>query len=270
MTDHARAVVVGIDGSRGAVDAAAWAAEEAVARGLPLRLLAATGAGTDRASAENALRAASLAVTRASAGLEVQQEVTVDEPAHALISHSRTAAMICVGPVGLAHATAGRIGSTAVAVAQAAHCPVAVVRGRAARRPGWIVAEVGDWPEADAVLQRAVDEAVLRGAALRVLATRRARHRANGHPHSGVVLGAGRLERRLAGWRTQYPGLDVQSVAGHGDLHDYLSRSAGRVQLVVVAADRPGGLGELVGSRGLALLRDTDCTILTCDRQRRL
>ena len=37
--------------------------------------------------------------------------------------------MICVGSMGLEHATQGRVGSTAAALAASAHCPVAIIRG---------------------------------------------------------------------------------------------------------------------------------------------
>ena len=39
MTEHGRSVVVGIDGSQAALDAATWAVDEAVSLGVPLRLV---------------------------------------------------------------------------------------------------------------------------------------------------------------------------------------------------------------------------------------
>ena len=51
---------------------------------------------------------------------------------------------------------------------------------------------------------------------------------------------------------------------------NYLAKKADSVQLVVIGAQRTGGARELVGPHGLAVLQNTDCTFLTCDRRQRL
>ena len=53
MGEHfspSRSVVVGIDGSHSAIDAALWAADEAVSRDVPLRLVYAIDPATPRAA----------------------------------------------------------------------------------------------------------------------------------------------------------------------------------------------------------------------------
>src|SRR5262245_22307861 len=63
-----RAVVVGIDGSRSAIDAALWAVDEAVSRDIPLRLVFAIDpdcAGTDPRDTARDLARAEVAVKQA-------------------------------------------------------------------------------------------------------------------------------------------------------------------------------------------------------------
>lgn len=281
----APAVVVGIDGSRTAIDATLWAVDEAVSRDIPLRLLYAIDpddgahnphdAARDLATAEIAIRYAFTAVEATMKPVKVEVEIVQEKPVRALAAASRAAAMVCVGAVGFKNATRGQIGSTAAAVVRSAHCPVAVIRGRAAAvsGTGTILAEVGDWTTADAVLQLAIDQARLRHAPLRVLAAWQSQF-TDTHDTDAVAeghqLAQAQLDRRLAGWRRRYPDLDVESVTNHGSTLDYLAKTADTTQLVVVGAERAGGCGELLGPRGLAILHDTECSVLTCDRQRRL
>lgn len=267
-------IVVGVDGSRAAVRAALWAVDEAVGRGLALRLVAAAEPGTDAAAAESAVRAAAAAIE--SSGCSELPAVTTDviagPPLAALLAAARTATMICVGAVGLRHFERGRVGSTAGALIGAAHCPVAVVRGgqRPASVPsGWVVAELDQTPESAAVLQFAVEEARLRRCPLRVLGTWQSGDHDAHTPESDRVVRAN-LDRRLETWKHRYPDLDVEPVAVPGGGLDYLSDNAASIQLVVIGAGNTAGLGELFGPAGLAALHDTDCTILVVDRQRLL
>lgn len=268
-------IVVGVDGSRAAVRAALWAVDEAVGRGLALRLVAAAEPGTDAAAAEAAVRAAATAVgSSGSSELPaVTTEVIAGPPLAALLAAARTATMICVGAVGLRHFERGRVGSTAGALIGAAHCPVAVVRGGqrpASVPPGWVVAELDQTTESAAVLQFAVEEARLRRCPLRVLGTwQSGDHDAHTAPESDRVVRAN-LDRRLETWKHRYPDLDVEPVAVRGRGLDYLSDNAASIQLVVIGAGNTAGLGELFGPAGLAALHDTDCSILVVDRQRLL
>ena len=259
-------IVVGIDGSRSAVEAALWAVDEAVCRDIPLRLLYAidpTGSGPDGAArelatAEIAVRYAFTAVESTEQPVKIEVEIVQGKPVHALTAASRSAVLICVGAAGLRNAIYGRVGSTAAAVASSAHCPVAVIRGHATS--GCVLVEVDEWPTSSAALQHGVDEARLRGVPLRVLTPVAA-----GGPMAQTQLG-----RRVAAWRRRYPDLDVQAVASQGSTLDYLAEHADSVQLVVVGAERTHGTGEIIGPPGVAALRATECSVLTCDRQRRL
>ena len=178
ITVASPAVVVGIDGSRSAVGAALWAVDEAVSRDIPLRLVYAIDPGDtadadsddaarELATAEIAVRHAYTAVESTDKPVKIEIEILQKNPTRALIDSSRWAALLCVGSIGLKHSSQGRIGSTAAALAAAAHCPVAVVHGydhdRASQ--GWVVAELDESSTLDGVLQCALEEARLRGAA---------------------------------------------------------------------------------------------------------
>src|SRR3954469_18382510 len=176
------AVLVGIDGSRSAIDAALWAVDEAVSRDIPLRLVYAIDpscAGTDPqlaarelARAEVAVRQAFTAVESTDKSVKIEVEILQDRPTRALRNASRWAAMLCVGSMGFKHSSQGRIGSTAAALVSSAHCPVAIVRGNdPLHAEQWVVAEVGESAASDGVLRRALEEAQLRNAPLRVLTT---------------------------------------------------------------------------------------------------
>jgi hypothetical protein len=76
-----------------------------------------------------------------------------------------------------------------------------------------------------------------------------------------------RLTRRLSPWRRRYPDLRIEPIAVHGSILDYLAKSVGDVQLLVVGARDAQHLGELVGPAGNAALRDSDHAVLVVDRQ---
>ena len=260
-------VAVGVDGSQTAVRAAVWAIDEALSRDVPLRLL-----WVDNEGVPDPLPAAVDAVRADGREVRVQTERLTGEPTAALLATCAGAAMICVGAAGLKQAGQHRIGSTAAALVAAAHCPVAVVRG-AAHAGGWIVAELDETPDSAAVLQTAVAQARLRGAPLRVLGSWQSRY-SDSHDPAAVADGnrvvRAQLDRRLSEWRSRYPDLDVEPVAVHSDVLDYLSAHAASMQLVVVGAHNADGVARLLGTSGLAALHDTDCSVLVVDRQRLL
>ncbi len=125
------------------------------------------------AAAEIAVRHAYTAVESTDKPVKIEIEILQKNPTRALIESSRSAALLCVGSIGLKHSTQGRIGSTAATLATAAHCPVAVVHGFDSHlaRQGWVVAELDEFSTLDGILQCALEEARLRGSPLRVLTT---------------------------------------------------------------------------------------------------
>ena len=265
-------VAVGVDGSRAGVRAAMWAIDEAVDRDIPLRLMWVADDGPRDPLTPDPLAAAVEAVLACDRGARVQTETLTGEPSAALLAASGSAAMICVGAAGLKHDAQHRIGSTAAALVDAAHCPVAVVRG-GDHSGGWVVADLDETPDSAAVLQTAVAQARLRGSPLRVLGSWESRYTDSHDPAAvsdGNRMVRAQLDRRLSEWRSRYPDLDVEPVAVHGSVLDYLSAHAASIQLVVVGARNADGVARLLGPAGLATLHDTGCSVLVVDRQRLL
>jgi len=75
------------------------------------------------------------------------------------------------------------------------------------------------------------------------------------------------LDRRLARWKHRYPDLEVESVAIHGTLIEYLAYNRRSVELVIVGAHNRQHLKELIGPVGSAILQDADCSLLIVKRQ---
>ena len=286
MRDHyspTPSVVVGIDGSRSALDAALWAVDEAVSRDIPLRLVYAIDpdgtVSTDPEDAARALARAEVAVRHAFTAVEstdkpvkVEVEILQDRPTRALLEASRWAAMVCVGSLGLRHSAQGRVGSTAATLASSAHCPVAIVRGHDPHHAEqqWVVAELDESAASDGVLRRALEEAHLRGAPLRVLTTWQSRFT---DIHDGRAVADGnrlakaQLDRRLAQWKKRYADVDVRAVAVQCNTLNFLTKHASSIQLLVVGHERAQGVTALVGTPGYAALQNADCSVLICEPQ---
>ncbi len=140
-------VVVGVDGSDGALASVDFAARAAARASAPLIVLAAwtppdlVGPGAAYGSsyvADLAMRAQDAAQDRAEAALarvravepHVTGEVRLvrDRPARALITASGGAGMVVVGARGRGSTSGSFLGSVSHATVHGAHCPVVVVR----------------------------------------------------------------------------------------------------------------------------------------------
>jgi nucleotide-binding universal stress UspA family protein len=110
-TDNdAKPAVVGIDGSDAALNTAMWAIDEAIGRGLPLRLVhvlsaphsareSSAGRSPEVEYGETVLRAASAAVADTGEPVKVETDTLWGPPTTVLIDESQTAAMVCLGSV---------------------------------------------------------------------------------------------------------------------------------------------------------------------------
>jgi nucleotide-binding universal stress UspA family protein len=265
------------------VRAALWAVDEAVSRDIPLRLTCAIPpAGTREthsqdearklATAEAAVRHASMAVESTEKPVKIEVEIVQGAPNSTLLDASRLASMVCVGAVGLAHSAPGGVGSTAESLASSARCPVAIIRGRdcppTADR-GAIIAYLGTSDDGGAVLHAAVEQARLRGTRLQAVAAWQSRF---SDIHDGAVVIEGnrdvhaQLDRRLEPWIRRHPDLEVNSVVVHGGLLDYLANKSDSIPLVVLGT-RDHGFAELVGSTANAVLQGTECSVLIVNSQ---
>jgi nucleotide-binding universal stress UspA family protein len=144
MTRSASALVVGIDGSAGALMAVRWAARVARARRRGLRLVhalpalpapyprgdptfeqvkaAVTGRG------ERMLAEARDAAAEVASGIAVTASLRSERPADALVSGAKGAVMLVLGTPGLSRLGRVLVGSVSVALAAHAPCPVTLVR----------------------------------------------------------------------------------------------------------------------------------------------
>lgn len=276
----APSVVVGVDGSRSALAAASWAVEEAVARGVPLRLVSVvdgpaaqdvTAAGRALAAAEAAARRGLALAESSTTHVRVDLEVLRGRPVHRLLEAGRGATMLCIGSVGTAGATSGRLGSTALGLADGAHCPVAIVRqSRPSSAPHEsVVVELDGSSDGDALLRLGIEEALLRHAPLVVISVWQADvtdvHDARAVAEQNRRIRA-QVNRRLACTRRRHPKLEVVPVAVRGTLLNYVSHHHDSIQLLLIGRRRAHGLAEMIGTASYAALRDTDCAVLVCDR----
>ncbi|MFJ5260087.1 universal stress protein [Streptomyces sp. NPDC088387] len=195
-------IVVGVDGSEPALRAVDWAADEAAARGLPLRLVYATlweryeGAqlAEDLSKPSVQVRAEDVVETaarRASARrpeVRVATDVQPEEPEYALLRESRSASLLVTGTRGRSGIAEALLGSVSLTVAGHAHCPMVIVRGSHDNQAlptthGRVVVGVGEQPVASAAVRFAAEEARRRGAGLEaVRAWRCPAHETTDHP----------------------------------------------------------------------------------------
>ncbi|MDT5138746.1 MAG: hypothetical protein QOD58_3008 [Mycobacterium sp.] len=257
-------IVVGIDGSDAAINAAKWAVAEAVGRDIPLRLIHAipdrpdAPAGEDSLDieyGESALRTVTAALHAMAQPVKIDVDIVRGSPGSALIDESRHAAMICVGSVGIGRVARKVLGSTADAIARKAHCPAAIIRNNhgPAVADGWIAVVVDDSPGNDAVLEYGFREARLRQGSILALGCWR--------------WGLGeipyrQLSHRLERWATQYPEVHVQPAAARGGVPEFLTGTEELIQLVVVGGDQADEVARIVGPVTHHFSRHGGCSVL--------
>ena len=260
-------IVVGIDGTQAAINAALWAVDEAVGRDLPLRLVHVTQAEERPALAaelferdvnvgKTALSAAAEAVNATGKPVKVETGVLWGVTGTMLIEESRNAAMICVGSTGIARLARLLLGSTVTALAEGAHCPVGIIRTRdVAPTPGtnWIATVVDESPDDDAVIRCALDEARLRD--LPVLAL-------------GVWqedLGETQydeLDRRIEVWRQQYPDVHIYPVTTRAGVARFLAENDEPISLVVIGDAGVDEVTEILGPHSHAFFGHAESSVL--------
>jgi len=231
-------VVVGIDGSHAALNAARWALAEAVVRETTLRLVAVQDECDDRGMtacrARHALDAAYGAVTCSSA-VEVQTVAVAGCPADVLVEESKHASMICVGAHGQ-HGTP--LGSLTATLSQRAQCPVAIIREQAEDCGGVISVVLDDAPDNDAVVHQAMKEGRLRKATVR------------------------QIDRRTNSWVRRFPDVHVETVAAGCGPHRGCPAEPVLSQLAVVGRADAERIGDLVSPNCHPIVGYPDCSVL--------
>jgi nucleotide-binding universal stress UspA family protein len=253
-------VVVGIDGSQAAINAAVSPTDVAADRGVPLRLVhvvtiddedtdldedpsdvAADWPETEFGKA--ALRGASVAVDATGNTITVDSEILWGDTDAMLLKESATAAMMCVGSVGIALLCEQILGSTATSLAQQADCPVAVIRlgdDVPTVESEWIVTVVDGTRDSNAVVTWALDTARLRRTP--VLALGIVQHGQRG-------IDGSELERRVVSWRKQRPHMHIYPLTFNGDVSGFLAdHDELAVQLTVIGAADAEQVAKIVGA----------------------
>lgn len=241
----AKSVVVGVNGSQAAVDAAKWAIEEALSRRLPLRLVYAiprrdahTGWGVERA--EMALSQAGNAVQRANRPVEVETALLSGDPGQALVDESENAALVCVGTSRHGRAPDGLLGPTAATLVAHARCPVAIIRRNpdgSRTAPGVIAVVLNDDPDNDEVVHQAMEEGRRRHATVR------------------------QIDRRLNSWVRRYPDVPVQLVAA-GTGAKTGERQGRAIELAVVGSADAAEIAGLATPNCHPIVGYPDCSVL--------
>lgn len=267
--DPSPSVIVGIDGSRSAIDAAIWAIDEAVDRDLPMRLVYALdpSMARDVTAAEAALQEASMTVEAVGRPVKVEVAVVHDRCVDALVAASCSAVLICLGARGSNGAHGRRVGSTVVALLDRARCPVAIIR-RSANGIRSVAVEFDGSAQGDFALARAFEEARIRSAPLRVLAGRRPSFPEIQDLSARAEisrLARADLERSLARWRALYPEVDVRAVAVPGNPVNYLARHINSIGLLVVGHESTEELLEFAGPGPCSQAGEVTCSVLVCE-----
>jgi nucleotide-binding universal stress UspA family protein len=268
-------IVVGVDGSAHARDALRWAADDAVRRGRPLRIVhavepwtwevplypAAMAAESIDETGKKILQEALDQVSDRHADLPVTAGLAHDPPIAALRELARDAYEVVVGHRGHGGFAGLLLGSVGLHTAGYADGTVVVVRGGERPRQGEVVAGIDLSANSDAALEHAFDAAATRAARLRAV-----------HawcPPEGLyaVLEVADLAEAavetvrevLRPWRIRYPRVEVAEQTIRSHPIEALVRASGGADLVVVAAR--GHSGVRLGSVSHGLIHHAACPV---------
>jgi nucleotide-binding universal stress UspA family protein len=278
-----RPVVVGIDGSDGALAAARFGREEARRRSAPLHLVIAVPHPPERLTARlprgevpELLRRGGEATARATVDVLAPAmgdvvavpRVVTGRAVDVLCAASAGAQLIVLGGRGIGGLPGLLLGSTAAGVVAQASCPVVVLPGESdvlvhGRRT--VVVGVEGRSDEDGVLAFAFDAAVGRGTDLLAVhawqeidldAPLRTPHPLT--DWQGAIADEERvLAEALAGWRSKEPDVDVREAVVRERTAPALVAAAMTAQLLVVGHRA----GRYLGSTTQGVLNRASCPI---------
>jgi nucleotide-binding universal stress UspA family protein len=285
-------VVVGVDGSDTSRLALDWALAAAAQRGLaliaihawamplpPVAMGAAVPGPSFDAVKQGAQDSLDTEVEHARSharGVAVEGRLVSGPPVTAVldVAESERASLIVLGSRGLDSFSELLIGSTGVQVAGHAHCPVVIHREHADVPPGpeagRVVVGVDGSEISEAALAFAFQEASRRRCGLTVAHGWYAPTvDAIGTP---VVLPVPLDEvasdelrttaEALAGWREEYPDVDVRTIVHHGKAAKILIEASKGAALVAVGSRGRGGFASLLlGSVSHSVLHHAYCPV---------
>jgi nucleotide-binding universal stress UspA family protein len=290
MSDNARSVVVGVDGTQAAVGAARWAAAIADTFAAPLHIVhampdvghlvfdAAAGVRAalitqQRESAETILKSVEEAV-RADFGTLNITTTQFDESAQQVLTElSRRAQIIILGCADVSPGAALLLGSTTVAVTTHSSCPVAAWRGdMVAPTDQPIVLGVDGERTGAAAYRTAFEFAQRFGVPLNAVNAWPS-HRSPGGFGLPYLIDWDALEAAqwtyLLGsvepWSREYPSVEVTYfIEPHGASQALLRHVADSQLIVVGNRGRNLATGTLLGSTSLNLLHHSPVPVMLC------
>jgi nucleotide-binding universal stress UspA family protein len=284
MSSSTKLVVVGVDGSAGAVSALDWAAEEAHRRGAQLELLYAEVLTPPVVGMEAApvaplavdpipsfLAEAQARAALAWPDLDIRLVPSLGGPASSLIAASEAADLVVVGAHGRSMIARLFLGSVSHHVATRARCTSVVVRGGKHGPAEPVAVGIDDSSTALDALAVAFEEASLRGVPLVVF------HAWQDMPATGYGVWAPppditeelRAEatefvaRTLAGWPEKYPDVEVHIRVEHNHPVTAVVAESEHAQLVVLGSHGRGHfVGMDIGSVPSAAVREALCPVM--------
>lgn len=273
----AEPVMVGIDGSKAALRAALWAADEAIARDVPLCLVHVAGVEGDGkgalAHAEHILHTAWKAVAATGKSVDLETEILEGNPAEALIDASARSVLMCLGHKGAHDSGAEKRGATAAAVLCDARSPVAMVRRCADHTDPsyhrWIVVILDESDNSQSIFETAYGEALLRNSPLLVLTESPTMDCATCDDPARECIRA-RLQRYIEGAGGNPAAVRMCVLAMPDDLLTMMRQSASIDQLLVLGEDRRDLIDQLTGADGRKVLRKSWCSLLVVRDGRRV
>jgi nucleotide-binding universal stress UspA family protein len=263
-----RPVVVGVDGSKAAVRAAVWAADEAVDTDSTLRLVHVVDPSRDdqdaaMAEGRHSLHEAWEALLAAGKPVKIESDIAYGDAAQRLADASRNARMVCVGHKGAHDSAPCHRGATASQVAENASCTAVVVRHRKEPSPyryEWVIAVLDESPESHAVLRTAINEALLRNAAILALTSWSTIERRHPDPADHDIRAT--LDRYLDESGDDDADIQICAIPMPDHIFEVLEESASIDQLVVVGTSNPALTEELLSGHAAKILRGSDCSVM--------
>jgi nucleotide-binding universal stress UspA family protein len=274
-----RGILVGVDGSAGALAAVRWAAHDAALRKAPLTLVHvvnAPAAGWPQLPAPAGFRqrqenrasefitsAVQVAQesTRERGPVQIDTKVFYSATIPTLVDLSKEAEMVVVGYRGYGGVLfRSFLGSVSSGLVYHSHCPVAVIHDKepmvanVARAP--VLVGIDGSPASEAATAIAFDEASRRGVgvtALHAWTDLRVSDFKDVFPNANwdaeLSHEEATLAERLAGWQERYPGVGIRRKIEIGEPARPLIEASELAQLLVVGSHGRGGFaGMLLGS----------------------
>ncbi|MGV0383142.1 universal stress protein [Corynebacterium sp. 22_2729] len=291
-TTSDKEIIVAVDGSDASNEAVRWAANAALKRNQPLKLVSAYTMPQfmyadgmvppqelyDELESEagDKIENARKIVTDFSSDIEVSYLVKEGAPIDTLLDLSETAEMIVMGSRGLGGLSGLVMGSVSSAVVSHADCPVVVVRKdndvTADNKYGPVVVGVDGSEISRQALKIAFREAEARGALLRAIHswTDNQIHTsyvglvdAQNQMDRMIVERQDMMEDELKDLIKEYPSVQVEEIVERERPVQSLTEAAKDAQLLIVGSHGRGGFkGMLLGSTSRTLLQYAPCPMM--------